>query len=192
METLQQALIKEPDNARYVFYLAKSWFAADELEKALATYDRRAAMGGWDEEVFISHLFGARIAEKLQRPQAELMDRYLRAHESLPSRAEPLGDLARVCRQNGRRWPLAYMFASRAARIPCPSNVLLVDFPWYEWRALDELAVSAYWVGEYEESKNCCERLLGGGKLPDEHRERLTRLLEAAQLKLGSKQLVGV
>ena len=94
--------------------------------------------------------------------------------------------------QNGERWPLAYLFARQAARIPCPSDNLFVEFDWYEWRALDELAVSAYWVGEYEEAKSCCQRLLGGGKLPDEHRERVARNLEMAQLKLGSKELIGV
>jgi hypothetical protein len=68
---------------------------------------------------------------------------------------------------------------------------MFVEFSWYDWRALDELAVSAYWVGEYEEAKSCCERLLNGGKLPVEHRERLTQNLECAQRKLGSKELVG-
>jgi glycosyltransferase involved in cell wall biosynthesis len=190
-ETLQQGLIKEPDNARYVFYLAQSWCNAGELEKALEAYDRRAAMDGSVEEGFCAHLSAARLAEALERPQAEVMDRYLRAHESRPSRAEALGDLARLCRVNGGRWPLAYMFARQAARIPYPSDSMFVEFSWYDWRALDELAVSAYWVGEYEEAKSCCERLLNGGKLPVEHRERLTQNLECAQRKLGSKELVG-
>ncbi|MFF4727270.1 glycosyltransferase [Streptomyces mirabilis] len=190
-ETLQQGLIKEPDNARYVFYLAQSWRDADEPEKALEAYDRRVAMGGWGEEVFCARLYAARLAEELERPSAEVMDRYLRAHESRPTRVEALGDLARLCRVNGQRWPLAYTFARQAARIPHPSDILFVEFGWYDWRALDELAVSAFWVGEYEEAKSCCERLLRGGKLPAEHRERVIQNLEFAQLRLGSKELVG-
>jgi hypothetical protein len=149
-------------------------------------------MGGWGQEVFCAHLYAARLAVRLERSQAEVMDRYLCAHESRPSRAEALGELARLCRMSGERWPLAHMFARQAARIPYPRDIMNVEFDWYEWCALDELAVSAYWVGEYEESKTCCERLLAGGKLPDEHRERVARNLELAQLKLGSKQLVGV
>jgi glycosyltransferase involved in cell wall biosynthesis len=191
-ETLQQGLIKEPGNARYVFYLAQSLSNAGELEKALEAYDRRVTMDGWAEEGFVAHLSAARLAEALERPQAEVMDRYLRAHESRPSRAEALGDLARLCRVNGGRWPLAYMFARQAARIPYPSDHMRVESSWYDWRALDELAVSAYWVGEHEEAKSCCERLLNGGKLPAEHRERLTQNLEFAQRELGSKEPVGV
>jgi glycosyltransferase involved in cell wall biosynthesis len=190
-EILQQGLIKEPDNARYAFYLAQSWRDADEPEKALEAYDRRAEMGGWDQEVFCARLYAARLADKLERSPAEVMDRYLRAHEGRPSRAEALGELARLCRQDGERWPLAYLFARQAVRIPYPSDILFVEFGWYEWRALDELAVSAYWVGEYQESKRCCERLLNGGKLPAEHRERVTENLEFAQRKLRSKVLVG-
>ncbi|WP_405730900.1 glycosyltransferase [Streptomyces sp. NBC_01537] len=189
-EVLEQGLIKEPDNSRYVFYLAQTWRDAEEPEKSLAAYDRRAGMGGFAEEVFCAHLYAARLAASLNRPPAEVMDRYLRAHESRPSRAEALGDLARHCRVNGPRWPLAYMFARQAVQIPYPSDILFVEFDWYDWRALDELAVAAYWVGEYEESMACGERLLQGGKLPADQRERVIRNLEFAQLKLDAKDLV--
>lgn len=189
-EILEEGLLKEPDNARYVFYLAQSWRDAGEPEKALAAYDRRAAMGGWGEEVFCAHLYAARLAARLERPAAEVMDRYLRAHESRPSRAEALGDLARFCRDNGPRWPLAHLFAKTAARIPYPSDILFVEFDWYNWRALDELAVAAYWTGEYEEASACCEELLAGGKLPEAQRERVNRNLEFARSKPGSNELV--
>lgn len=43
-KVLQQGLIKEPDNSRYVFYLAQSWRDAGEPKKSLAAYDRRAGM----------------------------------------------------------------------------------------------------------------------------------------------------
>ncbi|MGW2764173.1 tetratricopeptide repeat-containing glycosyltransferase [Streptomyces sp. NPDC001275] len=192
-EILQQGLIKEPDNERYVFYLAQTWRSAGELEKAIEAYDRRAGMGGWDEEVFCSRLYAALFAEELGRPPAEVMDRYLGAHESRPKRAEALGELARWCRLNGQRWPLAHLFAREAARLPYPSDDhLFVAADWYEWRALDELAVSAYWVGEYQEAEECCERLLAGGKLPPEHRERVIENLDFARRHLRSRELVGV
>ncbi|MBT2544928.1 glycosyltransferase [Streptomyces sp. ISL-44] len=198
-ELLQQGLVKEPDNSRYVFYLAQSWRDAGEPEKSLEAYDRRAAMGGFAEEVFCAQLYAARLAVNLGRPQTEVIDRFLRAHECRPSRAEALGDLARLCRVNGRRWPLAYMFARQAVAIPYPQDILFVEFDWYDWRALDELAVAAYWVGEYEESARCAERLLAGGKLPAGEHERVNRNLEFARGKLaelgklgelGSKDLV--
>ncbi|PBC61581.1 hypothetical protein BKI49_23400 [Streptomyces sp. Tue6028] len=192
-ETLQQGLVDEPGNERYVFYLGQTWRDAGEFEKALEAYDRRAAMGGWEEEVFCARLFAAQLAEELERPPAEVMDRYLRAHESRPTRAEALGELARWCRLSGQRWSLAHLFAREAARLTYPDgDRLFVAATWYEWRALDELAVSAYWVGEYEESKRCCERLLDGGKMPDGHRERVVHNLELARRELAAKEPVGV
>ncbi|WP_416984772.1 glycosyltransferase [Streptomyces sp. T028] len=189
---LEKGLAEEPGNARYAFYLAQSWRDAGELEKAVEAYDRRASIGGWQEEVYCARLWAARLAESLERPPAEVMDRYLRAYETRPSRAEAVGELARLCRTSGPRWPLAHLFARQAASIPLPKDALLVETRWYEWQALDELAVAAYWVGEYEEAKDCCERLLESGRLPSDQRERVTRNLEAARGHLGLTELAGV
>ncbi|MFG2883386.1 glycosyltransferase [Streptomyces sp. NPDC048297] len=181
---LKDGLVKEPDNARYVFYLAQSWRDAGEPAKALASYDRRATMGGFAQEVFCSKLYAARLALQLKRRMPEVMSRFLEAHEYRPTRVEALGELARICRMNGQRWPLAYMFARRAVEIPQPDDILFVEKGWYDWRVLDELAVSAYWVGAYKESLECAERLLDDGKLPEEHRGRVIENRDFARSKM--------
>lgn len=182
---LKDGLAKEPDNARYAFYLAQSWRDAGEPAKALAAYDRRAAMDGFTEEAFCARLYAARLAQKLKRKTPEVMTRFLEAHEYRPTRAEPLGELAHLCRVQGNRWPLAYLFARRAAEIPRPDDILFVEQGWYDWQALDELAVSAYWMGAYRESLECCEQLLDGGKLPEAHRERVTANRDFARTRLS-------
>ncbi|MFF3618068.1 glycosyltransferase [Streptomyces sp. NPDC002467] len=183
-EVLTEGLAKEPGNTRYAFYLAQSWRDAGEPEKSLAAYDHRVAMGGWVEETYCARLYAARLAAGLKRPAAEVVDRFLRAYESRPNRAEALGELARLCRLESR-WPLAYTFARQAVRIPAPDDILFVEFAWHEWRALDELAVASYWVGEYQESLECCQRLLEEGKLPLEEHDRILANLEFARRKLG-------
>ncbi|MGQ4415143.1 glycosyltransferase [Streptomyces sp. SAS_269] len=192
---LKDGLAKEPDNARYAFYLAQSWRDAGEPAKALAAYDRRADMDGFAEEAFCARLYAARLAMTLKRRAPEVMARFLDAHEYRPTRAEPLGELAHLCRVNGQRWPLAYLFARRAAELSRPPDILFVEQAWYDWRALDELAVSAYWMGEYRESLECCEKLLDAGKVPEEHRERIVENRDFARAKLavgaGARPLVG-
>lgn len=188
-EVLERGLLEEPENARYAFYLAQSYRDAGEREKSLAAYDRRAGMAGFVEEAYCSRLYAARLAASLERPPSEVMDRYLRAHESRPSRAEALGDLARICRREGR-WPLAYMFARQAERIPRPDDILFLESEWYDWRVVDELAVAAYWVGAYQESFDCCERLLAGDLLPEEQRERVLTNLDFARRKLDAYLVV--
>ena len=173
-EILEKALVKDPGNARYMFYLGQSYRDAKMYEQALAAYDKRLSMVGFDEEVFCSLLQGARIAHQLGRQPSEIVDRYLKAHEVRPSRAEALGSLSKYLRENKDRWTMAYLFAERAIQIPMTSDILFVEQEWYLWRCLDEYAVAAYWVGEYQKSLTACEKLLAGKELPNEHRARIT------------------
>ena len=70
---LERALIDEPGEPRYVFYLAQSYRDAGELELAIRSYERRAAMGGWVEEVWYSLYQVAVLKERLERPWPETM-----------------------------------------------------------------------------------------------------------------------
>jgi glycosyltransferase involved in cell wall biosynthesis len=182
---LEAALARDPSNARYAFYLAQSWRDAGQAERALAAYERRAAMGGFEEEVFHSLLQAARLARRLQHAPAEVIERYLRAHDARPRRSEALGDLAMYLREQGGRWATAYLVAKRALEIPQPDDVLFVEPEWYQWRCLDEFAVAAYWCGRHEESRVACERLLADGLLPAAHRARVEANLGFALKALG-------
>jgi hypothetical protein len=41
-----------------------------------------------------------------------------------------------------------------------PNDALFVAQEIYDWRMLDELGVSAYWVGDYTTGKLACETVL--------------------------------
>ena len=96
---LEQGLVDEPDNARYVFYLAQSYRDAGEFKKSLKTYQRRTAMGGWNEEVWYSLLEVAKLSERLQLAPEIVTPLYLEAFQARPQRAEPLVELARFHRE---------------------------------------------------------------------------------------------
>ena len=55
VKLLKEGLEQEPNNERYVFYLAESYRDAGEGQ-ALEWYQKRIDMGGWAEEVFWSKL----------------------------------------------------------------------------------------------------------------------------------------
>jgi hypothetical protein len=63
---LEAALRENPGNTRNVFYLAQSYRDASNLIRARETYERRAAMGGWEEEVWYSLYQVAVLTERLQ------------------------------------------------------------------------------------------------------------------------------
>lgn len=169
-ELLERALRDEPGNTRYRFYLAQSYKDAGALEKAVEAYLARAAMGGWDEEVFCSLFQAGSLLLRLGET-GDGIRHLLRAFEQRPTRAESLHALAAHYRLQ-QEWNLAYLFAARATEIPRPSDLLFVNEAVYRWRCWDERSIAAYYTGRYQESLDITSRLLAGA-LPTDDRRRI-------------------
>jgi hypothetical protein len=66
------------------------------------------------------------------------------------------------------------MFAKQAPAIPLPQNgILFVGGDIHAWRALEEQAVCASWIGKYDEAVALFRHLLAGTDLPAQHRARV-------------------
>ena len=164
---------RDPGDVRSVFYLAQSFFDAGDFGAALQWYERRIELGGWDQEVYYAMVRVAESMVAVGRSWGEVQDAYLRAWEFRPSRAEALCAVAQRYRVE-RRWELGFVFARRAAEIPFPvGDTLFVNSEVYSWRALDELAICASWVGEHGVAFESCRRLIASADLPDGHRGRV-------------------
>ena len=166
----------EPDNARYQFYLAQSYFDSQQWQKAEDAYGARASMGGWPEEVFYSVFRVAICKLLLNKPWPEAQDTFLQAYNLKPDRAEPLYQLAKIQRMNGNP-NLGYMFAKMACEIPYPKDdILFISDQVYSWMVLDEFASTAYYAGDYyngyKAAKILCQKL-DAGEIPEEHRTRI-------------------
>ncbi|MFO0565704.1 MAG: glycosyltransferase family 2 protein [Polyangiaceae bacterium] len=182
---LEAALKGDPDNARYVFYLAQSYRDSKNLDRAIETYQRRVAMQGWDEEVWYSLFQIAVLSERRGGPFAPTLEAYLNAHQFRPSRAEPLCELARHYRGKGQ-YALAHLFASRAAATPRPADILFLDHTVYDWRALDELCIASYYVGLHRDTLVLADQLLSSGTLPASERARVEANRKFAVDALGA------
>lgn len=169
---LEAALQVEPDNTRYAFYLAQSYRDCGQPDKACEAYRRRAAMGGWDEEAWYAQYQVARLSEVLEKPAPVVLHEYLRAFEARPQRAETLTALAHYCRSR-QQWQQAYLFASDAAGRPRSVDRLFVDLTVYQWRALDELALAAFYTGRLVQAEACWRQLLANPDLPASERARI-------------------
>lgn len=156
---LETECSKHPDDARSRFYLAQSYQNAGKPELAYQHYMHRTTLSGWVEETYMAQLRAGNLAASLNKPHDEVVQALLEAHEMLPNRAEALHDLAAYHRKK-EQYAEAYQYAKKAASIPTPDEGLFLNKEVYQWRILDELAVSAYWVGKYTESKTACETLL--------------------------------
>ena len=183
-EILQAEVDRNPDDRRSVFYLAQSYLNAGDFANARKWYERRAEMGGWQEEVFCSLHRAAEAMESQGEPWPAVQDAYLRAWVARPIRAESLYRIALHYRMKGD-YRLGHLFAERAAAIPLPKeDVLFVPADIYEWRALDEQAVCASWINKYPETFAICQRLLSRDDLPAEDRTRI-----AANRDLGARNM---
>jgi hypothetical protein len=179
---LQNALSAEPGNTRYAFYLAQSFRDAGKWAQSILAYENRVNMQGWDEEVYFSLHQIAVLSVKLNLPDELVIQRFLRAYEFRPTRAEPLCHLAAFLRKRGRP-AAAYPFALTASRLPRPSDTLFVEEAVYVWCAMDEYAVAAYWVGDYEAGISANQHLLSHPLLPESQRERIEKNLRFCQEK---------
>ena len=185
LRLLHRGLDEEPDNARYVFYLAQTHRDLGQHLEALEAYLRRSVMGGWDEEVWYSAFQVAVLHERLEHDDDTVLGAYLAAYELRPTRAEPLVELARYCREHGPRHHLSHLFASRAHQLEPTGDLLFVDKGAYGWRVLDELAIASYWIGAYDESATHARAALAHPDLPAEHRPRIEENLGHALRQQG-------
>ena len=61
LDLLTKGLEEEPENSRYMFYLAQTYKDIGDHESALAWYNRRIAVGGWAKEAWYSTYQAARM-----------------------------------------------------------------------------------------------------------------------------------
>ena len=181
-EVLERALADDPTNARYRFYLAQSYRDAGDVARAEAAYIKRADMGGWVEEVYVSWLRIAALRIAMGKPRADVIDAYLRAHSAQPLRAEALCDLARYCRLSND-FVAASIFAREAGRIPRPDDALFLDHSEYEYRAFDELSVASYLIGNYRDAADMA-RLALHSSVDGDARVRIHRNYDVSTARL--------
>jgi len=169
IRVLEEALEKNPNNSRYTFYLAQSYRSNQDFEKALETYKKRVSMGGWKEEVYYSLLQIACIQEKVGSPESEIVKSYFEAYLSRPSRVEAIFYLARHYNQK-KEYEKAYQTTQLAKGLQ-PTGDILFTQPWMlEYGLAVERALSAYWTGRLQESRDLCLEVLRRKDISEDYR----------------------
>lgn len=185
-ETLEADLKENPNSTRSVFYLARCYESAGEYELALKNYEKRGAMGGWDEEVFEAWLAAALLYEQLKADKSQVVAAFSRAFKARPSRVEPLFHLARYLRLQ-KDYANAYAVAKIGVTIPSSSDILFVQQWIYDYGMALELSACAYWVDQFEECQKISQELLTNKLVSPENREIVKKNLEFANLQLFSQ-----
>jgi tetratricopeptide (TPR) repeat protein len=179
-EILREALEKEPDNTRYMFYLAQSYRDSNQPQKSLEAYEVRVAAGGWPEEVYYSMYMVARLKEVMNYPVNEVVEAYSRAWEFRPERLEAVFHAMRKLREQSR-WVLALAYGEAALQRVGTRDILFVEPEIWQWRLLDEFSLCAFHTGNpeiaYEKMKAVTEMPFYG-QLGVQEQQRIERNIE--------------
>ncbi|MBS0625776.1 MAG: glycosyltransferase [Verrucomicrobia bacterium] len=183
---LEKGLKDEPNNSRYVFYLALSYGKAKEYELAIKNFQKRVSMGGLEEEVFYSLLNIARIQEGLNKPVETFVESYTKAYFYRPSRAEPLYFLANYYINAGNPF-LGYIYSKLGLEIPYPKDLLFVLHDVYDTGLALQFLDTSYAIGRYDECLTVSEKLMKNPRIPSERREQIRANMVHLKTKMKQK-----
>jgi glycosyltransferase involved in cell wall biosynthesis len=186
---LEEALEKEPDNTRYVFYLAQSYRDSEQFEKAIEAYKKRAEMGGWEEEIYYSMYMEAKIKERLNYPADEVINLYSKAWEYRPSRLECAFHVMRKLRDQ-KRFLVSFAYGDVAIKTRGTSDILFVEPEIWQWRLLDEYSLAAHYIGNPEIGLEKTSAILKAEffkTIPDFEQTRLKKNLDFYQAAAKEK-----
>jgi tetratricopeptide (TPR) repeat protein len=169
-QLLEKALVDEPNNTRYVFYLAQSYRDAQEYESALKYYQKRVSMGGWDQEIYWSLLQTGLLQEQLKMPPETIIKSYITAYLYRPTRIEALYRLARYQRILGNH-EAAYNTAQLGLALEKSKDALFVEHWIYDYGLLLEFSIAAYWKEKYFDALLVSNALLANPDLPPNFKE---------------------
>jgi glycosyltransferase involved in cell wall biosynthesis len=173
--------------SRYYFYLGQSYRDARMFERSIEAYQKRAELGGWEEEVYYAKYMIARAKAALQCKEEEVINAFLKAWEYRPSRVDALFDLIIYLRDK-ERFSLAWALVTIGVKIPPTKDSLFVRMDIQQWRMLDEYAIMAARTGNKDEAiraaKSLLESPLAPQLIPEHERERIAKnLIEFQKLK---------
>jgi tetratricopeptide (TPR) repeat protein len=169
---LKKALVNDPKNKRYLFYLARSYFDIKCYKKAKTFFEKRISEGGWQEEIYYSKYQRALCMFYENFPFSECVEAFMDAYRYRPSRLEALHDLVRCCRLN-RKFKEGFQYGLGGLFKPYPRDVLFVDKAIHEWKFYDEMALCAYFAKERYFSAFLYDRMFREKKYPGKEEERL-------------------
>lgn len=141
---LEEGLEKEPDNVRYMFYLAQTYHGLRRWKDSILMYKRRINAGGWAEEVWYSHYMIGQCYLELRDP-IRFEAWMLRAYKYRPSRSESLYKLTKYFREVSHHHK-AYHYAQLGKAIPMSTDSLFVERDVYEGLFDYEITILHYYV----------------------------------------------
>jgi tetratricopeptide (TPR) repeat protein len=148
---LKKGLEDKPDDQRYTFYLANSYYCLLKFEEAIPIYKKRAELGGFGEEVWYS-LFRVGECYRHKGDIANAVHWYMNAYQYSDYRIENIYEVVKMFREKGQN-RLSKMYYEVAKRI-CDEmpheDHLFMQKDIYDFRLDYEKSIFGYYCTEKE------------------------------------------
>ena len=181
---LTQGLIDEPNNSRYMFYLARSHKDLGHWNEAIKYYHLRAKAGGWVEELYISLFDMGVCMMKRGDPYDKFKGVLLKAYQTRSTRLEALHALVSYCRLH-ELYEDGYNHGLPALNNKYPTeDNLFIDKEVHEWKFFYEVAQCAYYMDKPLESVKIYKKLIEKGKLPENKKSDIELFKEKYEIQL--------
>ena len=176
IKMLRKGLIDEPENSRYMFYLAQSYKDIQDYEKAIEWYEKRVKAGGWEEEKWYATYQIMMCKIKMKKSYSEVLAACLESYSLRPTRIEPIVEFMIYCRENNFPQTISYNLGLSALDLKIPAlDQLFIQTDHYEWRLLDEMSIICYYNENHELGVKIISKLLTQNKYPQCHKERIIK-----------------
>ena len=167
---LKQGIEDEPNNARYYFYLANSYFNTGRHAESIPYYIKRISLGGWNEEIFYAHLNLGHAYKHINNDEMAICT-WMNGYNIHSTRSETIYEITKYYREKGQT-KIAMLFCILGKNITYPKNdILFIHNDIYETGFDYELSIIGYYNNYPNLDVLSCSLM---NKLPDKYNNLLS------------------
>ena len=175
---LNKGLEDEPNNGRYYFYLANTYYGKGEYVRAIDLYRKRIELEGWEQEKWYGYF---RIGSSYQHigKMAEAVGSWLDAYEYFPFRVENLYEIIEYYKSK-QQYKLAKIFYDKAVEtiknMPMSKDMFIfLQNDIYTYKLDYQYSLFASYIG-INEINDQIVNILNGGKIEQVIQSMLTNM----------------
>jgi tetratricopeptide (TPR) repeat protein len=178
----EQALLDDPTNSRYIYYLAQSYRDCNEYDNAIKYYIKRVEMeqNGNSEEKYYAQYQIALCKICKNEPFDNYMFDLLKAYNIRPTRLESAHTFLKICRNKNLHY-LGYQTFKHVLERPFleTNDTSFLNMDVYRWSMLNELALLAFSSKFYNDGIKILERIKMENKYPPNMKDTIEHNLKA-------------
>jgi tetratricopeptide (TPR) repeat protein len=182
---LEDALKKEPQNARYMFYLGQSYRNGGDFHQALKAFEQRSRMGGEKSDVFFALFMVGVLQELLGYEKDICLESFIKAHKHCPHRPDPIYKIGQIHMTRG------HFLKAYTTLKPYVFLYDLDDLTYLQTNIRDYLlpilfACAAYELKKYQECYETLKKVATLPSLPNEFKENIGKDLANLEILKGT------